>query len=105
MFKLLNNEVKGFPLEFDLVFIIVDRKERRECFNFLCLLTESHLSQLHADILPLFRLLISLKVQEWARTAPPFHLITDKTYLSIRRNYFDFRTINRTGKAKVRACS
>lgn len=60
----LNNEVKGFPLEFDLVFIIVDRKERRECFNFLCLLTESHLSQLHADILPLFRLSNCVKVQE-----------------------------------------
>lgn len=27
MFKSLNNEVKGFTLEFDLVFIIVDRKK------------------------------------------------------------------------------
>ena len=38
--------------------------ERRDFFKFLCLLTESHLSQLHADILLLFWLLISLKVQE-----------------------------------------
>jgi len=34
----------------------------------------------------LFRLLITLKVQEWALTAPPFHLITDFTYLSIRHS-------------------
>lgn len=55
MFKSFNNEVKGLTLEFDLVFIIVDG---REFLNFLSLLTESHLSQLHADIWPLFRLSI-----------------------------------------------
>lgn len=44
MLKSFHNEVKGFTLELYLVFSL--STEQRESFNFLCLLTESHLSQL-----------------------------------------------------------